>query len=69
MEKMISLRKNLVADVRGASIVEYVVLICLIMLAAVAGFTKLGKNVSAKVNSAAEVIGGLDTGDGKTTGQ
>jgi Flp pilus assembly pilin Flp len=45
--------RRLLADTRGAGLVEYIILVGLIALVAIAGFEKFGE----KVNNKAEALG------------
>jgi Flp pilus assembly pilin Flp len=46
-------RRRLLSDTRGAGLVEYIILVGLIALVAIAGFEKFGE----KVNNKAEALG------------
>ncbi|MFN8036530.1 MAG: Flp family type IVb pilin [Acidimicrobiia bacterium] len=51
----LSARLN-IQDERGASLVEYALLVALIAIVAVAAITLLGKNATSKLNSAANSL-------------
>lgn len=61
MNKLFCLAKNargseLAKDTRGATMVEYVVIVTLIFIAALVAWQNLGKSVSAKTQRAADAL-------------
>ncbi len=55
-----SLRSSLFADTRGANLVEYVILVGVIALIAIAGFKAFGNNVRAKVDEQAGSVSAIN---------
>ena len=55
---MIKLNK-LVKDTRGANLVEYIILVGVIALIALAGFKIFGKNVDQKIQDQAGKVSGI----------
>jgi len=53
-------RHNLLKDTRGANLVEYIILVGVVALIAIAGFKIFGSRVEAKVNEQAESVGGIN---------
>jgi Flp pilus assembly pilin Flp len=53
---MIKINK-LVRDNRGANLVEYIILVGVVALIALAGFKIFGKKVDAKINEQADKVG------------
>lgn len=47
------------ADTRGASLVEYIILVGVIALIALAGFKTFGKNVDQKIQDQAGKVSGI----------
>lgn len=43
-------------DTRGATMVEYVVILALILIVAIKAWTTLGQNVNTKTNAAAKAL-------------
>ena len=52
--------RTLFADTRGANLVEYVILVGVIALIAIAGFKVFGNNVRAKVDEQAGSVSGIN---------
>jgi len=48
--------RSLVRDQRGATMVEYIVIVALILLVALQAWKSLGTNVNAKTQSAADAL-------------
>jgi Flp pilus assembly pilin Flp len=48
--------RSLVRDQRGATMVEYIVIVALILLVALQAWKSLGNNVNAKTQSAADAL-------------
>ena len=59
MNKMTLATRNLVKDTRGANLVEYIILVGVIALIALAGFRVFGNAVNSKIQSQAGQIGGI----------
>ena len=53
MDKMTLANKTLVQDTRGANLVEYMMLVGLIAIIAIAGFSKFGTSVKDKIEKQA----------------
>ncbi len=54
------LARKLVGDRRGANLVEYIILVGVIALIAIAGFKLFGNKVRAKVDEQAGSVGGIN---------
>lgn len=52
--------KKLVRDNKGANLVEYIILVGVIALIAIAGFKMFGSKVQAKVEEQAGSVGGIN---------
>ena len=52
-------KRALLADVRGASLVEYIILVGVVALIALAGFKVFGDKVDAKVKNQASKVSGI----------
>ena len=52
--------KHLIADRRGANLVEYIILVGVIALIAIAGFKTFGGKVQDKVNEQAGSVSGIN---------
>jgi pilus assembly protein Flp/PilA len=52
-------RTGLARDVRGASLVEYIILVGVVALIALAGFKVFGEKVDAKVKNQASKVSGI----------
>jgi Flp pilus assembly pilin Flp len=48
--------RSLARDQRGATMVEYIVIVALILLVALSAWKELGKNVNTKTNAAAKAL-------------
>jgi len=59
MNKMTLATRNLVKDTRGANLVEYIILVGVIALIALAGFKIFGSTVSQKINTQAGQVNSL----------
>ncbi|MEZ6852825.1 Flp family type IVb pilin [Halodesulfovibrio aestuarii] len=57
---MLSSIKEFITDERGASAVEYGLLIALIAVAIIGGATLLGTNLNEKFNEVADEVGGAE---------
>ena len=53
-------RRRFVADSRGANLVEYIILVGVIALIAIAGFKVFGGKVRAKIDEQAGSVGGIN---------
>jgi len=59
--KLIKLKKNgLIRDTRGANMVEYIILVGVVALLAIAAFRYFNSSVKAKVNQQADSVGKID---------
>ena len=59
MDKMTLATKNLVKDTRGANLVEYILLVGLVAIVAMAGFKTFGDKVKSKIEGQANTVGGI----------
>jgi Flp pilus assembly pilin Flp len=48
--------RNLARDQRGATMVEYIIIVALILLVALSAWTKLGTQVKTKTDAAASAL-------------
>jgi len=55
-------RSGLLKDTRGANLVEYIILVGVVALIAIAGFKIFGKSVKEKVNEQAESVDSINGG-------
>ena len=53
-------RSSLLVDTRGANLVEYIILVGVIALIAIAGFKAFGNRVNDKVNEQAGSVSGIN---------
>jgi pilus assembly protein Flp/PilA len=53
-------RQNLLKDTRGANLVEYIILVGVVALIAIAGFKIFGTRVEAKINEQADSVGDIN---------
>jgi len=53
-----SIIRRLIADEKGANAIEYALVATLIAIAAIAGITQLGSQVSSTYNEVRECVGG-----------
>jgi len=61
MKKISLMRtKKLLQDTRGANLVEYIILVGVIALIAIAGFKMFGSKVTDKINEQAGSVGGIN---------
>jgi pilus assembly protein Flp/PilA len=51
MDKMTLVNRDFLKDTRGANLVEYIILVGVVALLALAGFRIFGTNVDAKIKS------------------
>jgi len=58
-EKRIA-KKNLWTDTRGANIVEYIILVGVVALIAIAGFKIFGTSVEAKITEQGASVGSIN---------
>jgi Flp pilus assembly pilin Flp len=59
MDKMTLANKDLLEDTRGANLVEYIILVGVVALIALAGFKIFGQKVTTKINDQASTVGGI----------
>lgn len=64
MDKMTLASKSLIKDTRGANLVEYILLVGLVAIVAMAGFSKFGKAVTDKVEEQSNTVGQIPGGGG-----
>jgi pilus assembly protein Flp/PilA len=53
-------RSNLLKDTRGANLVEYIILVGVVALIAIAGFTTFGDEVQQKIEEQADSVKGIN---------
>jgi pilus assembly protein Flp/PilA len=59
MDKMTLANKGFLQDTRGANLVEYIILVGVVALIALAGFKIFGKNVNDKINQQSNTVQGI----------
>ena len=59
MTKMTLATKKMLKDTRGANLVEYIILVGVIALIALAGFKMFGTQVQTKIQTQAGTVGGI----------
>ncbi len=59
MDKMTLAKKDFLKDTRGANLVEYIILVGVVALIALAGFKIFGQKVDAKIQDPAGKVGGI----------
>lgn len=59
MNKMTLAKKSFLRDTRGANMVEYIILVGVVALIALAGFKIFGKGVDAKIQEQSGKVGGI----------
>jgi pilus assembly protein Flp/PilA len=64
MQKLSPLKANQIrrflGDTRGANLVEYIILVGVIALIAIAGFKVFGNKVQSKINEQSDSVGGIN---------
>lgn len=59
MNKMTQTKKSFLQDTRGANLVEYIILVGVVALIALAGFKTFGQKVDAKIQEQSGKVGGI----------
>jgi Flp pilus assembly pilin Flp len=59
MNKMTLPKKGFLQDTRGANLVEYIILVGVVALIALAGFKIFGQKVDAKIQEQSGKVGGI----------
>jgi Flp pilus assembly pilin Flp len=59
MDKMTVAHKSVLKDTRGANLVEYIILVGVVALIALAGFKVFGQKVDAKIQEQSGKVGGI----------
>jgi len=59
MTKMTLATKKMLKDTRGANLVEYIILVGVIALIALAGFKMFGQQVTTKIQTQSGTVGGI----------
>jgi len=59
MDKMTLANKDFLKDTRGANLVEYIILVGVVALIALAGFKVFGQKVDAKIQEQSGKVGGI----------
>ncbi|AKT36531.1 Flp family type IVb pilin [Chondromyces crocatus] len=60
MDKMTLVNRNFLKDTRGANLVEYIVLVGVVALIALAGYKIFGNRVTDKINEQANSVGAIN---------
>jgi len=60
IDRNASMVRRFVADKKGANLVEYIILVGVIALIAIAGFKMFGNKVQAKVQEQSDSVGGIN---------
>lgn len=60
MDKMTLANSSFIKDTRGANLVEYIILVGVVALIALAGFKLFGARVTDKVNEQAGSVGAIN---------
>jgi pilus assembly protein Flp/PilA len=60
MDKMTLANPSFIKDTRGANLVEYIILVGVVALIALAGFKLFGTSVTQKVNEQAGSVGAIN---------
>jgi Flp pilus assembly pilin Flp len=60
MDKMTLANRHFVNDTRGANLVEYIILVGVVALIALAGFKLFGTKVTDKVNEQGDSVGAIN---------
>jgi Flp pilus assembly pilin Flp len=59
MDKMTIANQSFLKDTRGANLVEYIILVGVVALIALAGFKAFGTSVTNKINTQSGTVGGI----------
>ena len=59
MDKMALAHSDFLKDTRGANLVEYIILVGVVALIALAGFKAFGTSVTTKINTQSGTVGGI----------
>lgn len=59
MDKMTVANKSFLQDTRGANLVEYIILVGVVALIALAGFKAFGTSVTTKIQEQSGKVGGI----------
>jgi Flp pilus assembly pilin Flp len=59
MDKMTVANQSFLKDTRGANLVEYIILVGVVALIALAGFKAFGTSVTTKINTQSGTVGGI----------
>jgi pilus assembly protein Flp/PilA len=59
MDKMTLAHKDFLKDTKGANLVEYIILVGVVALIALAGFKVFGQKVDAKIQEQSGKVGGI----------
>lgn len=60
MDKMTLVNRNVLKDTRGANLVEYIILVGVVALIALAGYKFFGSRVTEKINEQADGVGQIN---------
>lgn len=60
MDKMTLANRHFIQDTRGANLVEYIILVGVVALIALAGFKLFGTKVTDKVNEQSDSVGAIN---------
>ena len=59
MDKMTLANKDFLKDTRGANLVEYIILVGVVALIALAGFKIFGQKVNDKIKQQSDTVNGI----------
>jgi pilus assembly protein Flp/PilA len=60
MDKMTLVNRHFIKDTRGANLVEYIILVGVVALIALAGFKLFGSKVTDKVNEQSDSVNAIN---------
>lgn len=60
MDKMTLVNRNFLKDTRGANLVEYIILVGVVALIALAGYKFFGNKVTDKINEQGNSVGSIN---------
>lgn len=60
MDKMTLVNRNVLKDTRGANLVEYIILVGVVALIALAGYKFFGSRVTEKINEQGDSVGAIN---------
>jgi pilus assembly protein Flp/PilA len=60
MDKMTLVNRHFLKDTRGANLVEYIILVGVVALIALAGYKFFGQSVTTKINEQGSSVGSIN---------